>query len=437
MAHPGEVCPVNSPISGMTDHRPRTASSGLVLYDDECRFCISLVRCLSPLVQQAGFDFKPLRAARGDSAEPAAETINPASRFDSMIVVTADGRRLGTAEAVLHLASKIWWARPLCWIARWRWGMGLVGWFYRRIAENRYCFQGVCLRPAGGRWQAWLPLLVLPVASFELQSHAAPWVWMWVLSVAIFFGLKWRTWRQAEPQARKAAGWRSLAYLVGWVGMDANAFFGVPRRKSLVCQRAWLRGLLNTMAGAALLWAVSPRIPSENHLLAGWTGLVGLILILHFGLFHLLALVWQAFGINAEPIMRKPLRARSLGEFWGSRWNLGFRRLSHDLVFQPLRAWVGIAGATVAAFLASGLIHDLVISVPAGGGYGLPTAYFGLQGLGVIVERSKVGKGVGLGAGLSGRVFTALVTAGPAFFLFHRTFVERIALPMLVAIGAR
>ncbi len=238
--------------------------------------------------------------------------------------------------------------------------MGPVGWFYRRVAENRYCFQGVCSRPAGGRWRAWLPLLVLPAAGFGLRGHVEPWVWMWVLSGAIFFALKWLTWRQAEPRGRKAAGWRSLAYLVGWVGMDANAFFGAPRTNVFVPHGEWLRGLLNTMAGAVILWAVSPRIPSANHLLAGWTGLVGLILILHFGLFHLLALGWQALGVNAEPIMRKPLRARSLSEFWGSRWNLGFRRLSHDLVFQPLRARVGIAGATMATFLASGLVHDLV-----------------------------------------------------------------------------
>ena len=94
--------------------------------------------------------------------------------------------------------------------------------------------------------------------------------------------------------------------------------------------------------------------------------------------------------------MRKPLRSGSLSEFWGSRWNLGFRQLSHDVVFQPLRPRVGIAGATVATFLASGLVHDLVISVPAAGGYGLPAAYFGIQGLGVILERSKVGMRVGL-----------------------------------------
>ena len=55
----------------------------------------------------------------------------------------------------------------------------------------------------------------------------------------------------------------------------------------------------------------------------------------------------------------------------------------------------------------------------------------------MIFERSKVGMSLGLDAGLSGRAFVALVAAGPVFFLFHPTFVERIALPMLAAIGAR
>ncbi len=428
---------MNPRIPRTTEHRIETAPSGLVLYDGECRFCVSSVRRLSPVLKRAGFDFKPLQAVSGDCPELEAETTDPAFRFDSMIVVTADGRRLQTAEAVVYLAGKIWWARPVCWIARWPRGMGLVGWFYKRIAENRYCLQGICSRGSGAGWRAWLPLVVPPAASFGLRSHVPPWVWMWVLSAAIFFGLKWLTWRQAEPGSRRAAGWRSLAYLIGWVGMDANAFFGTPRTNVFVPRREWLRGLFNAMAGAALLWGVCPRVPSENHLLAGWTGMIGLILILHFGLFHLLALVWQGFGVNAEPIMRKPLRARSLSEFWGSRWNLGFRQLSHDLVFQPLRPRVGIAGATMATFLASGLVHDLVISVPAGGGYGLPTAYFGLQGLGVILERSGGGMRVGLGASLLGRAFAVLVAAGPVFLLFHPTFVERITLPMLVAVGAR
>jgi alginate O-acetyltransferase complex protein AlgI len=87
-------------------------------------------------------------------------------------------------------------------------------------------------------------------------------------------------------------------------------------------------------------------------------------------------------------------------------------------------------------FLISGIIHDLVITVPARGGYGLPTAYFLLQGAGLLLERSALGRSFGLGVGIRGRLYAYAVTAGPAFWLFPPVFVHRIILPMLAAIGA-
>jgi hypothetical protein len=90
----------------------------------------------------------------------------------------------------------------------------------------------------------------------------------------------------------------------------------------------------------------------------------------------------------------------------------------------------------LATFFASGLVHELVISVPAGGGYGLPTGYFVLQGLGVAGERSGVGRFLGLGQGWRGWVFMIAVTAGPAFWLFPPPFVHNVILPMLGVIGA-
>jgi hypothetical protein len=73
----------------------------------------------------------------------------------------------------------------------------------------------------------------------------------------------------------------------------------------------------------------------------------------------------------------------------------------------------------------------LVISVPARGGYGLPTGYFVFQGLGVLVERSSFGKQLGLRDGVRGWLFMVVITAGPVFFLFHPPFVLRVIIPFM------
>jgi hypothetical protein len=45
------------------------------------------------------------------------------------------------------------------------------------------------------------------------------------------------------------------------------------------------------------------------------------------------------------------------------------------------RKQVALGWASFLVFAVSGLIHDLVISLLAGAGYGLPTSYFVAQGL--------------------------------------------------------
>ena len=87
-------------------------------------------------------------------------------------------------------------------------------------------------------------------------------------------------------------------------------------------------------------------------------------------------------------------------------------------------------------FAASGLIHDLVISLPARAGYGLPTLYFLVQGAGVTLERSQFGKRFGLGRGVRGWCFMVVFLTLPIFGLFHPWFVLRVILPFMRAIHA-
>src|SRR6185503_14268953 len=131
-----------------------------------------------------------------------------------------------------------------------------------------------------------------------------------------------------------------------------------------------------------------------------------------------------------------PVAATSVGEFWGKRWNTNFNDLAHEFIFRTLYRRISALWATMLVFLISGLVHELVLSVPARGGYGLPTIYFLVQGLGMIGEHTKPGRRAGLGRGLPGWAFAVLVTAGPAFWLLHPPFIHNVILPMLQAIGA-
>lgn len=271
-----------------------------------------------------------------------------------------------------------------------------------------------------------VPLLVLP-----LQDRLPAWAFMWLLAFAIYGACKWLTWWEARQRAPLRC---SLSYLLLWPGMNANEFLNASTRIERPPLGAWLDAAARTAFGAVLIWFVARR--ASNSLAAGWIGMFGLITFLHFGAFRLLALAWQAIGVNAGPIMREPARATSLGEFWGVRWNAAFRILAKRWIFRPLVPRFGPSGAAMAVFFASGLLHDLVISLPARTGFGLPTAYFLIQGLGILLERSPLGARLELQRPSRGRLLVALFTIGPAFWLFHPPFVERVILPFLNIIGA-
>ena len=216
--------------------------------------------------------------------------------------------------------------------------------------------------------------------------------------------------------------------------MDALSFLDAEHILPKPRITEWLAAFAKTGFAITLIWVVAPLFSAP--LLRGWVGMIGLVFLLHFGSFQMLALAWQALGVDAKPIMKNPGVSQSLSEFWGKRWNMGFRQLSYDLVFKPMQRTFGVAAALFASFIISGLIHELVISVPARAGYGLPTIYFALQGVGVLFERSRMGKRLGLDSGIRGWFFAVAIAGGPAYILFHPWFVLRVMVPFLRAIGA-
>ena len=280
-------------------------------------------------------------------------------------------------------------------------------------------------------WIGWLPLALLPTVAVLLRGTLPPWIFMWSMAVAIFAGFKWQVWWAAVKRSRETGAFRSVAFLFLWPGMDADRFLsGRPVAKP--SGKLWLFALAKTVFGAGLLWGLA-RLAGSGFL-AGWIGMVGLIFFLHFGIFHLLSLFWQWQGIDARPLMSWPVLANSLGDFWSKRWNAGFRDLAFGLWFVRLSKWMPPRLAALTVFLISGLIHELVITVPAGAGYGFPTCYFLIQGLGVLGERCRFG--AALRSTWVGRVFAIAVVALPVFALFPETFVLRVMVPFFHFIKA-
>jgi alginate O-acetyltransferase complex protein AlgI len=354
-------------------------------------------------------------------------------------LLTPDGRVLRGIETVLYVAAASPLMRPLVWLARFPGVTPALRVGYRLFARNRYGITRVCGLD-GERRRTRLDQTLVPFAlvagAFGAGHWMPAWVWMWTIALSIFLACKWMTWRAWGGDAGLL---RTLAYFVATPGMDARAFFGARNRGGAKPQAAgeWLYSIRNIVAGALIVWVIPRAVGAAlAPSILAWTGMVGAILILHFGAFHLLALAWNSRGIDAEPLMNRPTRAATLADFWGKRWNRGFSTPARELIFAPLvRRGFSATTATAIVFAVSGIVHDAVISIPARGGYGLPTVYFLIQLAGVLFERTRALRSLVRRHPWIGRAYAIVFTLAPAPLLFHGPFVHNVNVPFLHAIG--
>jgi alginate O-acetyltransferase complex protein AlgI len=412
---------MNSLSTEITELHEAPAHRAWILFDGDCGSCANLAARLSGVFARRGFTFEPLQAKRSQEAL----CLSEAEALAEMRVLMRDGRAVAGADSIIFLAQHVWWMRPVVWFAKLPGARVLLRRGYAWVAAHRHCtIRGGPSRLARTRW---LPLVLLPLLAIAARALLPAWGFMWAMAFAIFAGCKWLTFSLAIARSPRPRGFRSAAYLLAWPGMDAERFLSAAPARPL-STRAALAGASAAAArvalGAVLLFAVARH--ASHPLLAGWIGMFGMVLILHFGSFDLISVAWRKLRIDAPPIMDAPLRSRSVAEFWGRRWNAAFNNLALRFVFRPLARRTGAPLATLAAFAASGLIHESVISLPAGAGFGLPIAYFLAQGAALLLERR-------FGAN---RLFTIAVVAGPAFWLFHPPFVDRVILPFMQTIGA-
>ena len=202
----------------------------------------------------------------------------------------------------------------------------------------------------------------------------------------------------------------------GWFGMRPALF----TRRGAGEAAPVARGLLAIAAGVALL-AIARNVASPAVVVA--LALPALSLILHFGIIDVATALYRRAGWPVNEPFRNPLASRSLSEFWSRRWNVGFSEMIAVTVHRPVRRVAGETAGLFAAFLASGLLHEIAISVPVKAGYGLPTLYFLLHGALVAIERKH--------PDVASRAWTLFWLAAPLPILFHPWFVRGIVWPLV------
>ncbi|MEZ5963429.1 MAG: MBOAT family protein [Planctomycetota bacterium] len=282
---------------------------------------------------------------------------------------------------------------------------------------------GYALQRARGRLPtvavAWT-LAGATIAGAALAAHGAPFMPRMLLLVAsTLVGMKCVVAAHATDRLA-ASAW---AWFCVWPGMDPRSLAqrGAARPAARLF-RAGALGLLSGLACVAVaVRAPLPRLASLVLVFAGSS------LAVHFGLFTWATALLRRLGFAAERLFRAPWRATNLAEFWGRRWNLGFAELTALVVHRPLRRRLGRGPATWAAFLFSGVLHELAITLPARGGYGQPTLYFAVQALAFRVEQDHA---------LRGRVWTWTCLLLPVPLAFPAAFRDQVLAWFAQSLGA-
>ena len=259
----------------------------------------------------------------------------------------------------------------------------------RSPCSRRHCWRGLP-SPASdrsGRPLGRLGRVVAAVVAAERLNAGEPaGVRMLAIIGAVIYAMKAVVTVEAAEQGSpplSACRWLGFAASGRGCGRGLSPGPG-PRR----CRGPGLRRRARAGASASPWspWPGSPGRGAGSRRLATALLLPGLSLIVHFGVFDVLAGAWRRAGVDCTPLFRSPLRSASLGEFWGRRWNLAFSEMMALAVYQPLVRRSG-RPALAASFLGSGLLHELAISVAGPGGLWPAPGYFALHGGLVMIER--------------------------------------------------
>ncbi|MFT6863080.1 MAG: hypothetical protein ACJAVK_001641 [Akkermansiaceae bacterium] len=253
-------------------------------------------------------------------------------------------------------------------------------------------------------WCGWVVLLGLVFWAHVVLLGADPIVRMVGICVVLLAGMKGLVY---VAWGSRLSWGRYLVFSLAWFGMDPGTF--AQRREGLSWQGDVAWGVSLMILGTLGAWLVQTM---------EWRQVLVMFLPMslgfHFGALRVLKGGLRRAGFPVRTLFPNVLKAKGVGDFWSRRWNMGYSQMMQRLVGRPVERVMGCELGVFAVFFISGLLHEVAITVPVNAGYGLPTAYFSVHGLFVLLE-GRFGKSLGKGGAL-------LLVAMPLGFLFPPEF---------------
>ena len=287
---------------------------------------------------------------------------------------------------------------------------------------------GIAIAASSFRTAMWaLPFIT--VTFMSAAAVAAPPLWRRVLAFAIGLGGLAIPFAVA-PEHTLIRG--LLAVGTGWAFCRLLELMFLDKPMPLA-QRLWHSfGMIDTRrvsfgrprieprkVGHAVIYAVpaalgfytaevlAPQFTGVAHWVIRWAGGAAFVYCFTDTAYAVAWSAYRAIGVIAPELHRAPLAARSVGEFWGRRWNRTVSTWLRLHCFNPL-ARRGMARAGLAlAFVTSAVLHAYVALVPLGFAMaGWMSFYFVVQGMFVLIENAL---GVTRWPALASRIWTVAV----------------------------
>lgn len=272
------------------------------------------------------------------------------------------------------------------------------------------------------RLLGWFVLAVAVGAAHCVLCEAPAFLRMVGICCVLLAAMKALVYAEWAADGQRLSWWHYAIFACLWFGMDPATFR--ERRTGLSRKGDLLVGGALLLLGLAGAWGVA---------VAEWRQVfvmfLPLSLAFHFGVLRLMKAALRFAGFPVRTLFPNLLPARGFADFWSHRWNVGYSQMMQRVVGRPIEALWGRNVAVMAVFLASGLLHELAITVPVRGGYGLPTLYFVGHGLFTLLEQ-KIGRPFG-----KGPVLAAVIL--PLGILFPTEFQREILEPCLTVFGKR